>query len=207
LLCDPPGYKSDNRTDYHKCHRTCKALTVSWSVLGVEYLWANRATNQAIAVNEPDRERTSSCTRSRLHSPWPDERKEGRSASVSDKRGSVHGSVGRIDNQYSLTSYDDCEDTERIYWSRQSGVVGEEASDANDDNGQDGYRQIEQLCLSDGGESQICYDCWLIESHTRSAHSGCCPDEGKEPEALVLERVDDLVQVEVRLGGARSVRG
>jgi hypothetical protein len=174
--------------------------------LGLEDLWPNRATNLAIAVDEPDRKSTSSCTRSCLHSPWPHEREESRSACVPDEGGGVHGGIRRVDDQYSVTSYDDCEDTERIYWSRQSGVVGEEASDSNDDNGQDRYRQIEELCLSDGGESQICYDCWLVEPHTRSSYSECCPDESKEPDALVLERVDNFVQVEVRLGGARSVR-
>jgi hypothetical protein len=190
LLCDPPRHKRDDRTSYYKCHRTCKALTVSWSVLGLEDLWPDRTTNLAIAVDKSDRKSTSSCTRSCLHSPWPHEREEGRSARVPDERGGVHGGIRRVDDQYSVTSYDDCEDTERIYWSGQSGVVGEEASNSNDDNGQDRYRQIEQLCLSDGG-----------------SYSECCPDESKEPEALVLERVDNFVQVEVRLGGARGVRG
>jgi hypothetical protein len=129
---DPPRHQSNDSTNSNKRHRTSKTLSIPWSILRLEDLRANRTTNLSVAVHEADRETTASRTRRRLDSPRPHEREKGCGACVADEGRGVYGAVGWEDDQHSVASYDDREYSERVYWAWESGVVGEEACDADD---------------------------------------------------------------------------
>jgi hypothetical protein len=170
-----------------------------------EDLRSDGTANLPVAVDEADAKGGSCGAGRRLDTPGPHEREEGGGECVADQRGCVHGSVGRVDDQYAIAGHDHSKHTQRIHWSGQLPIVRKEARDAYDEQRKHRDWEVEQLSPRDGSEAQIGNDGRLVEAYTRGADGKGGPDEGEEPETDVFEGVDDFAEVEVLFRSSRRV--
>lgn len=200
--CDPPRHQSDNTTCAYQTHRTCERHSVPGRILRPEDLRTHSTTDLAIAVDKANAECRTSCAARCLHTPRPHQWEESRCAGVADQRSGVYSAIGRIDYQHGVTSHDDHEHGQRVDRSRKLPSICPPARETDDDQRQNRYGQVEELCSRNGCKTKIDNDSWLVEAHTGSADSESRPDEREEPQPAILEGLNDLTPAEVLLGCA-----
>lgn len=203
----PPCDKCNDRTSPNQDHSTGKTLPVPRSVSLSEYLWTDCTTDLAVTVDKANAEGRSRGAACCLDPPRPHKREEGSSESISNQRGSIYGSVRWVDHEDTVAGEDDSKNRKRVDWSGEFPVIGKESSNTNHSNSENGDGEVQKLSASNSSETKVGNDGWLVEPYSRSTNGEGGPNEGEEPQPAVLQRVDNLANIEVLLGSPWGIRG